>query len=248
MTFTSQTLREISIVAKELGIETAALLAVAEIESGGKAFTVIDGRQEPLIRFEAHYFDRRLSEPNRLKARAFGLSSPTAGAIANPKTQGARWKLLAKAAVIDRNAAYESVSWGLGQVMGAHWAWLGYASIDALVEEARGSVAGQTRLMARFIDKSGLAHALKRRDWEAFARSYNGPAYKRHGYHTKIAAAYARYAKAAEDGDLGPRAAGNVRPSIAIPGKAPAPNRNGIAAWMRLIGTIVGLVGSVLRR
>ena len=98
------------------------------------------------------------------------------------------------------------------------------------------------------IDKSSLAPALKRRDWEAFARGYNGQAYKRHGYHTKIAAAYARYAESTENSQLEPTAAGNIRPSVAIPGKAPTPNRTGIAAWMRLIGTIVGLVGSVLRR
>jgi len=238
MTFTSQTLHEIATIARELGVEAAALLAVAEIESGGKTFAIIDGRQEPLIRFEGHYFDRRLSEPNRLKARALGLSSPTAGAIANPKTQAARWTLLTKAAAIDRKAAFESVSWGLGQVMGAHWAWLGYASIDAFVDEARSSVAGQARLMARFIDKSGLAPALNRKDWEAFARGYNGPAYKRNAYHTKLAAAYARYAETP---------ANKVGPSTALPAK-PAPTRTGIASWMRLLGTIAGLMGSVLRR
>ena len=30
------------------------------------------------------------------------------------------------------------------------------------------------------------------RDWEAFARGYNGPGFERHGYDRKIAAAYAR--------------------------------------------------------
>lgn len=194
MTFTSQTLHEIAAIARELGVEAAALLAVAEIESGGKTFAIIDGRQEPLIRFEGHYFDRRLSEPNRLKARALGLASPTAGAIANPKTQAARWTLLTKAAAIDRKAAFESVSWGLGQVMGAHWAWLGYASIDALVEEARSGASGQLRLMASYIAKAGLADALRRRDWVAVARGYNGPAFAKNNYDGKLARAYARHA------------------------------------------------------
>ncbi len=48
------------------------------------------------------------------------------------------------------------------------------------------------RLMARYIDKAGLAGAIGSHDWEAFARGYNGPGYKRYSYHLKIAAAHAR--------------------------------------------------------
>ena len=135
--FTAETANEIEEVAQEFGIEPAALLAVAEIESGGSVFAMIDGKEEPLIRFEGHYFDRRLSGDAQEMARAAGLASPNAGEVANPASQAARWRLLARAAEIDRKAAYESVSWGLGQVMGAHWAWLGFADVDALVAEAR---------------------------------------------------------------------------------------------------------------
>ena len=153
---------------------------------------MIAGRPQPLIRFEGHYFDGRLSTANRIRARAEGLASPVAGSVANPKTQAGRWTLLAKARAIDAKAANESASWGIGQVMGAHWAWLDYASVDALVAEAGGGVSGQIRLMARYVDKAGLAPTLRGLDWEAFARGYNGPQYKRFGYHVKIAAAYAR--------------------------------------------------------
>jgi hypothetical protein len=191
--FTAETVAEITEAAKHLGIEPAALLAVAEVESGGQAFSLVDGRREPLICFEAHYFDRRLSEENRALAREKGLASPVAGAIANPPTQAERWALLRRAAAIDARAAYESVSWGLGQVMGAHWAWLGYASVDAMVAEARQSVAGQARLMALYIDKADLAEALRDHGWQAFARGYNGPGYKANAYDEKIAAAYDRY-------------------------------------------------------
>jgi hypothetical protein len=118
--FTQETISEITAVAREIGIEPAALLAVAEVESGGKAFASVEGRLEPLIRFEGHYFDRRLTPAKREAARREGLASPLAGAVINPRMQAARWKLLARAAAIDRKAALESVSWGLGQVMGAH--------------------------------------------------------------------------------------------------------------------------------
>lgn len=198
--FTQTTADEIRRVASEFGIEPAALLAVAEIESAGNVFAVIDGRQEPLIRFEGHYFDRRLSGEAQARARAEGLAAPNAGAVANPASQAARWRLLERAAAIDRKAAYESVSWGLGQVMGSHWEWLGFADVDALVDEAREGAAGQARLMARFIEKSGLKQALEKRDWEAFARGYNGPGFRKNAYHTKLAAAYGRHGGAATGG------------------------------------------------
>jgi hypothetical protein len=181
-------------VAAEAGVEAPALLAVAEVESGGRAFAIVDGRREPLIRFEGHYFDRRLSEQSRDRARALGLASPKAGAVPNPRAQSHPWALVERAAAIDREAAWESVSWGLGQVMGAHWARLGYADVASMVAEARDGVEGQTRQMLRFIQKAGLSEALRRRDWTAFARGYNGPAYRRNAYDTRLAAAYARHA------------------------------------------------------
>jgi hypothetical protein len=191
--FDEQVRRTVNEMAKSLGVEPAALLAIAEVESGGRPFAMVQGRREPLIRFEGHYFDQRLTGEKRRRARAAGLASPVAGAVANPPAQAERWALLQRAADIDHAAAHESVSWGLGQVMGAHWKWLDFDTVDALAAEARGGLEGQIRLMARYIAKAGLCDAIRKRNWEAFARAYNGPAYARHGYHTKIAAAYERY-------------------------------------------------------
>lgn len=192
--FSDSVVNEIKRAANDAGLEPAALLAVTAVESAGQVFALVEGRQEPLIRFEGHYFDRRLSGEKQEQARAQGLASPSAGAIANPRTQAGRWKMLEKAAAIDAQAAYESVSWGLGQVMGAHWQWLGYASVEALVEEARSGAFGQVRLMVRYIEKAGLADALRSHDWPAFAHGYNGPGYKKNAYDEKIADAYEHYA------------------------------------------------------
>lgn len=179
--------------ARRIGVPAAALAAVAQVETGGIAFAAFDGRREPLIRFEGHYFDRRLAGAARETARRAGLASPRAGAVANPSAQAARWRLLDRAAAIDRRAAFESTSWGLGQVMGAHWAWLGYGTVDAMVAQARAGAAGQARLMAAYVEKAGLVAALAARDWHAFARGYNGPAYQANGYHHKIASAFERF-------------------------------------------------------
>ena len=191
--FDTTTRNAISMVARGRGWAPAALAAIVEVESGGTGFAVVDGRQEPLIRWGGHYFDRRLSGADQAKARALGLSSPIAGKIANPASQAARWKILIRAAEINAAAAFESCSWGVGQVMGAHWQWLGFSGVDALVNLCRSGAEGQVELMARFIEKAGLADELKRRDWAAFARGYNGPAYRANRYDTKMAAAYDRW-------------------------------------------------------
>jgi len=48
-------------VARTLEVEPAALAAVVEVESGGRVQALVEGKPEPLIRFEGHYFDRRLA-------------------------------------------------------------------------------------------------------------------------------------------------------------------------------------------
>lgn len=193
--FDPVTRNNIAKTAQKLGVETATLLAVAEVESGGKTGANVKGRFEPLIRFEGHYFHRLLPKTKRHKARVAGLAHPVAGKVKNPRSQTRRWAMLERAIAIDRIAAFSSVSWGIGQVMGAHWQWLGFGSVDALVEEARSSVAGQVRLMARFIKKSGLAPKLKAHNWAGFAKGYNGPAYRKNRYDEKMARAYARHFK-----------------------------------------------------
>ncbi len=179
-------------IASELGVEAAALMAVVEVESGGRLFAKVDGREEPLIRFEGHYFYRLLPALKRNRAIVAGLAHAVAGRVRNPLTQAGRWKLLALASAIDRDAALCSVSWGVGQVMGAHWRWLGFASVEALAAEARSGAEGQIRLFVRFIEKAGLSDHLIAHDWAGFARAYNGPAFARHGYDRKMAAAHAR--------------------------------------------------------
>lgn len=239
--FTNAVMKEIEIAARRLGVETAALAAVAHIESGARSHAMIDGRAEPLIRFEGHYFDRRLAGAKRDRARQEGLASPQAGRITNPSTQAARWKLLARAAAIDRAAAYESVSWGVGQVMGAHWAWLGHASVDALAAEARAGVAGQLRLMTGYIAKAGLAGALRSHDWAGFARGYNGPNYRANAYDAKLARAYARYASTP---------AGSSNPGIGQRGEAVRELQSALVAHgftLEVDGVFGPLTGAAIR-
>lgn len=179
--------------ANESDMDAAGLLAIISVESGGKVFANIDGKLEPLIRFEGHYFHRLLPKAKRNIAVTRGLANRRAGHIKNSRFQKYRWKFLKKCIALDRDAALQSTSWGVGQVMGSHWRWLGYASVDAMISEVRKGVGGQTELIVRFIKKAKLARFIDDQDWAGFARSYNGPGYKRNKYDVKMAKAYGRY-------------------------------------------------------
>ena len=190
---------QIAATAKSLNVLPAALLAVVEVESGGRMGAKVNGRMEPMIRFEGHYFHRLLPKALRAIARDQRLAHPRAGNVTNPRHQARRWTKLKQAIKINRIAALSSVSWGVGQVMGSHWQWLGYGSVDVLVQEARSGLSGQVRLMARFIQKSGLVAKLNSQDWAGFARTYNGPGYRKNRYDKKMAAAFSRYQRLLED-------------------------------------------------
>jgi hypothetical protein len=145
--------------------------------------------------------------------------------------------MLERAAAIDRKAAYESVSWGLGQVMGAHWARLGYAGVEELAAEARTGIAGQVRLMARYIGKAGLIEALRAHDWPAFARGYNGPTYWRNGYDAKLDAAYRHYSARP------PAAAGSSRSAPPLRQGARGEAVSGLQRGLAALGYAVDIDG-----
>ncbi len=208
--FSENDLREISRVADSTGIELASLLAIAEVESVGTAYWMVKGKKLPAIRFEGHYFYRKLKGVVRDKAVSAGLASPKAGAISNPRSYEARYALLERASAIDWDAAHESTSWGVGQVMGDKWKLLGYKGIADFVKVATSGLEGQVEIMARFIKTNGLNKYLINKDWKAFARAYNGPGYAANRYDKKIASAYEHYAKIhADNSDT----AGKVEPS-----------------------------------
>jgi hypothetical protein len=176
-------------------IEYEALLAVIEAESAGVPFWDIGGQKKPPVRWEGHYFHQRLSGEKLDRAVKQGLASPKAGAVANPRNYTERYALIENAKKIDEQAALESVSWGLGQVMGAHWKHLGYKSVQAMVASAN-TVDGQIDMMVRFIVKheKGLVALIKQHKWEDFAYYYNGPANKV-VYGKKIRDLYNKYTK-----------------------------------------------------
>lgn len=192
MAFDADVVDEITTVAREQGIEPEALIAVVEVESSGKPYTMVDGRRLPLILFEYHVFYRTLPPELRADAVKRNLARKRWGDLPYKKTQPARYNQLDRAAEIHAEAAHAACSWGVGQVLGENAEWLGYGTARALAQEAMESVAGQVRVMVRFIEKAGLLDELDRHDWRGFARRYNGSG-QVDKYSTLMAKAYAKH-------------------------------------------------------
>lgn len=181
---------DIVTIAGYLGCHIAAARAVLAIESAGKGF---GPDRRPIILNEPHIFWRELGPAAaRTQAGQLGLAYAKWGAKPYPKTQAARYSWLDKAMAINAEAALKSCSWGLGQLMGFNHKLCGFASVQDFVEAMKLSEGAQLFAMARFIVSSKLQGHLRKRDWAAFARGYNGAGYAKHGYHTKLAKAYAR--------------------------------------------------------
>ncbi|WP_448632800.1 MULTISPECIES: N-acetylmuramidase domain-containing protein [Pseudomonas fluorescens group] len=190
--------------AQILDVPLASVYAVNEVESKGKGF-LANGK--PVILFERHIMYRQLAtprhegdNPDELKRHADQLAAANP-AIVNPKSGGyagstAEHQRLSHARLIDDTAALESASWGAFQIMGFHWQRLGYASVQAFVEDMSAGESQQFAAFVRFIQTDPVLHkALKGRKWAEFAKLYNGPDYQRNLYDIKLQRAYERHAE-----------------------------------------------------
>jgi hypothetical protein len=185
--------------AQTLGVEEAAVKAIASVESNGSGFITdpVSGKQVPKILFERHIMFKRLRDNTPLKSADLMAKYPD---IVNSSPGGykggiAEHERLARAVEIDRVTALESASWGAYQVMGFHHKALGYASVQELVNAAY-TEDGQLDMFIRFVKASPkVLKALKAKDWKAVALAYNGPSYAKNSYDVKLKAAYDRFSK-----------------------------------------------------
>lgn len=184
---------DIAAVAVVIDVPEAALRAVLAVETGGSGF---DKSNRPKALFERHFFYRHLiGDDDKLeKAVNAGLAYPKWGEKPYPKTSDGVYAEIAQAVEIDEEAALLSTSWGLGQIMGENYRLAQCKTVQEMVEEAKQGEANQFRHMTAYIKSTGLVDELQRLDWAGFARHYNGPAYIKNAYDTKLADAYARFA------------------------------------------------------
>ena len=183
-------------MAAKLRVEEAALRAVVEVECSSKGGFLADGR--PRILFEGHIFWRKLQERG-IDPSPIAPSHPT---ILYPRwvtthyRRGAgEWERFEEAAAISPDAAIESASWGLFQIMGFHWRTCGCSSPEefrALMERGERE---QMELAMTFMEHTGIAGVLRAKDWGTFARRYNGSGYRANRYDERLAAAYNKFCK-----------------------------------------------------
>jgi peptidoglycan hydrolase-like protein with peptidoglycan-binding domain len=178
--------------AKSLGVPTAAIMAVNDVESKGTGF-LASGKVA--ILYERHIMYRELKDygidPDRAMRENPGLVNKARGGYLGGDKE---WQRLENAMKISKDAALESASWGAYQIMGFHWQLLGFDSVQDYVKFASVSEANQLECFVRFIkSQKGLWNALKALNWAEVARLYNGASYKENHYDTKLSAAYKQY-------------------------------------------------------
>ena len=160
----------------------AEVWAVLTVETRGCGF-LPDRR--PMILFERHVFSRETK----------GRFDPSHPDISNPQPGGYgagganQYDRLQRAIALDRKAALRSASWGIGQLMGFNAEIAGYADVEEMVAAMAMSENRQLLGIAGEITHNRLDRALRSHNWAAFARGYNGPAYAKNRYDTRLSAA-----------------------------------------------------------
>ena len=152
-------------VAKEFGYEEAALAAFIETETGGKGFDKTTGKI--IIQFEPAWFRKKAP-----------YAPSGAWSVNKVDVQSKEWISFNDAFSKNKNAAMESTSIGLGQIMGFHYKRLGFKTVGEMWDDAKVSLENQVRQICKFIqtDKN-LLKAIKNKDWNTIASIYNGSGY-----------------------------------------------------------------------
>lgn len=180
--------KDYATAAETLGVEVACVKAVTKVESRGSGFLPSG---VPVILFERHWMYKLLKAKLGRDPALSDVVDPKAGGYKGGAAEHTR---LDKAVSIDRECALQSASWGLFQIMGFHWKALGYTNVQAFVNAQYKSEGSQLDTFVRFIKiNPGMHAALKAKDLAKFAKLYNGPAYAKNNYDTKLAQAYASF-------------------------------------------------------
>ncbi len=176
--------------ASALGVEVAAIAAIADVESAGSGFFA---NNKAAILFERHIFYRQVAAECKHKADALHDSYPN---ICNPRPGGyvgglAEYQRLAQAKLFNSEAAHAACSYGMFQIMGFHAQALGHDTAEAFAGAMNKSEGNQLAALVAFINTNpALKDALLAHNWPEFARIYNGPNYEINSYDTKLQQAY----------------------------------------------------------
>lgn len=178
---------ELQEAANLLNCDVSAILAVMDVESTGSGF-LKDGR--PVILFEAHIFSKLTqgvydSTYPTISSRTWNRSLYVGGAKEHDRLQ--------IASSLNRNAALQSASWGLFQIMGFNYNKCGFTLLQDFINAMYKSEFQQLKAFCNFLKHKGLDKYLSTYDWKMFAYGYNGAGYFENRYDDKLKAAYIKY-------------------------------------------------------
>lgn len=184
----TEILQTIKQCAAEFGIEWQAGAAFVKVESGGIGFAGDTGKI--VIQFEPVWFRRKAPYAPSGK-----------WSVNKVDVQSKEWQAFNDAFRKNAEAAMESTSIGLGQIMGFHYKRLGYKTVGAMWDDAKQGEDRQVWQMFKFIatDKR-LLKAVRDKNWHRIATLYNGAGYKdlarkygREPYDVSMKKAYVKY-------------------------------------------------------
>lgn len=167
-----------------LGVQAPEVWTVVAVETSGCGF-LPDRR--PVIRYERHIFHRLTSG----QYDDGDISDPTPGGHGPEGAQ--QYERLHRAIALNRAAALQSTSWGLGQIMGENCKLAGFPDVETMVTAMVNSEDQQLAAIAAFLISTKLSAALQKHDWKSFARGYNGPNYAINHYDERLSAEYLKY-------------------------------------------------------
>src|ERR1035441_3265702 len=184
-------------VASGLGVNEPEVWTVLVVETSGCGF--LPDRRPPIL-YERHIF-------SRLTGGRFDdgdISDPSPGGYG--PGGAAQYGRLARAVALDRDAALQSASWGLAQIMGMNFKPAGFASAEDMVAAMCDSEDSQLQGFASFLKSSKLDGALQIHDWTSLARGYNGPNFAANQYDAKLRGEFQKFSTGALP-DINTRAA-----------------------------------------
>ena len=180
-------------LSKEMGIDTAAAIAVLCVESGGSGFAASG---KILIRFENHMFYNWWGKNNKEEFDKYFVFNATQSWTGHkfrtsedddfqvlhekPATQATEWEVLDFARTLDDSAALYSISMGAPQVMGSNFKMIGYDNVQDMFDNFNKDMFYHICALFDFCRTADLVKHMKSKDFIAFARGYNGPGQPTH--------------------------------------------------------------------
>lgn len=173
---------QINDLAVSSGYKYRVLKAIIQVESGQHGFD--QGTGKIIIQFEPAWFRRQYKNWVTVTTHTKWQSNKVGN-------QAAEWKAFNSAFAISKEAAMKSTSLGMMQLMGFHYADIGFKTVGEMWDYAKVSEYNQVSLAIRWIKTvKPLDQAIKNMDWQKIAYYYNGTNFQAFRYDSRLLSAY----------------------------------------------------------